>query len=55
MDECRRLGSVVPNTRYLPYVDPYMSPTPQCIVRKVPWNGPVENLDLLDFQCNSYI
>ncbi|KAH6908626.1 61 endoglucanase [Coprinopsis sp. MPI-PUGE-AT-0042] len=41
-------------TGYLPYVDPYVSPAPQRIVRKVPWNGPVQNLTLFDIQCNGY-
>lgn len=30
------------------------SPPPQRIVRKVPGNGPVENLSLIDVQCNGY-
>ncbi|TFK26972.1 glycoside hydrolase [Coprinopsis marcescibilis] len=42
------------HTGYLPYVDPYMSPTPQRIIRKVPWNGPVQNVSLIDIQCNGY-
>lgn len=37
-----------------PYVDPYMSPTPQRIFRKIPGNGPVENLALQDVQCNGW-
>ncbi|KAF8648206.1 hypothetical protein AX16_006345 [Volvariella volvacea WC 439] len=41
-------------TGYLPYQDPYMNPSPQRIVRRIPGNGPVENLALADVQCNGY-
>ncbi|KAJ3566748.1 hypothetical protein NP233_g6806 [Leucocoprinus birnbaumii] len=41
-------------TGYLPYTDPYMSPTPERIVRKIPGNGPVTDLSLIDVQCNGY-
>ncbi|KDQ18181.1 glycoside hydrolase family 61 protein [Botryobasidium botryosum FD-172 SS1] len=37
-----------------PNTDPYYNPTPQRIVRKVPGNGPVEDLSLIDVQCNGY-
>ncbi|KAF8648194.1 hypothetical protein AX16_006333 [Volvariella volvacea WC 439] len=39
-------------TGYLPYQDPYTGA--QRIVRKIPGNGPVENLALIDVQCNGY-
>ncbi|KAJ8075536.1 hypothetical protein PM082_021166 [Marasmius tenuissimus] len=41
-------------TGYLPYSDPYSNPVPQRIVRKIPGNGPVEDLSLIDVQCNGY-
>ncbi|CAA7265680.1 unnamed protein product [Cyclocybe aegerita] len=41
-------------TGYLPYQDPYMNPAPQRIVRKIPGNGPVEDLSLIDVQCNGW-
>ncbi|GLB44435.1 putative glycosyl hydrolase family 61 [Lyophyllum shimeji] len=41
-------------TGYLPYQDPYMNPAPQRIVRKIPGNGPVTDLSLIDVQCNGY-
>ncbi|KAI5834882.1 glycoside hydrolase family 61 protein [Schizophyllum commune Tattone D] len=41
-------------TGYLPYQDPYMNPTPERIVRKIPGNGPVTDLSLIDVQCNGY-
>ncbi|KAF5353534.1 hypothetical protein D9756_007837 [Leucocoprinus leucothites] len=34
---------------YLPYSDPYMSPAPQRIVRKIPGNGPVTDLSLIEY------
>lgn len=37
-----------------PNVDPYLSPTPQRIFRKIPGNGPVIDLSLIDVQCNGY-
>ncbi|KAF9270473.1 glycoside hydrolase [Marasmius fiardii PR-910] len=39
---------------YNPNTDPYTTPTPQRIVRKIPGNGPVEDLNLIDVQCNGY-
>ncbi|KAH7913630.1 glycoside hydrolase family 61 protein F [Hygrophoropsis aurantiaca] len=44
-------GSTV-YTGYLPYSDPYYSPPPERIVRKIPGNGPVQDLTLIDLQCN---
>ncbi|KXN84814.1 Polysaccharide monooxygenase Cel61a [Leucoagaricus sp. SymC.cos] len=41
-------------TGYLPYQDPYMNPVPQRIIRKIPGNGPVEDLSLIDVQCNGW-
>ncbi|PPQ99263.1 hypothetical protein CVT24_009308 [Panaeolus cyanescens] len=41
-------------TGYLPYQDPYMNPAPQRIIRKIPGNGPVEDLSLIDVQCNGW-
>jgi len=41
-------------TGYMPYQDPYATPTPQRIIRKVPGNGPVTDLSLIDVQCNGY-
>ncbi|KZT30031.1 lytic polysaccharide monooxygenase [Neolentinus lepideus HHB14362 ss-1] len=37
---------------YLPYTDPYMNPVPARIGRAIPGNGPVEDVTLLDIQCN---
>jgi len=37
-----------------PNVDPYLSPTPQRVMRKIPGNGPVTDLSLIDVQCNGY-
>ncbi|KAI0043234.1 lytic polysaccharide monooxygenase [Auriscalpium vulgare] len=39
-------------TGYLPYTDPYWNPTPQRIIRKIPGNGPVTDVTLIDLQCN---
>jgi len=39
---------------YNPYTDPYYNPAPQRIVRKVPGNGPVEDLTSIDVQCNGW-
>lgn len=33
---------------YLPFQDPYYSPPPQRIVRKIPGNGPVTDLSLIE-------
>ncbi|TRM56411.1 glycoside hydrolase family 61 protein [Schizophyllum amplum] len=41
-------------TGYLPYSDPYTTPTPERIVREIPGNGPVTDLSLIDVQCNGY-
>lgn len=41
-------------TGYLPYSDPYYNPPPQRIVRKIPGNGPIEDLSLIDVQCNGW-
>ncbi|PPQ92097.1 hypothetical protein CVT25_008263 [Psilocybe cyanescens] len=41
-------------TGYLPYTDPYYNSPPERIVRKIPGNGPVTNLSLIDVQCNGY-
>ncbi|PSR97807.1 glycosyl hydrolase family 61-domain-containing protein [Coniella lustricola] len=37
---------------YDPNTDPYTSPTPERISRKIPGNGPVENVTSIDIQCN---
>ncbi|KAK7416544.1 hypothetical protein QQX98_005148 [Neonectria punicea] len=39
---------------YNPNTDPYMSPVPERISRKIPGNGPVEDVDSIDIQCNGY-
>ncbi|KAL5499247.1 hypothetical protein ACEPAH_1765 [Sanghuangporus vaninii] len=39
-------------TGYLPYEDPYKNPVPDRIIRKIPGNGPVEDVTLIDIQCN---
>ncbi|KAI0782117.1 glycoside hydrolase family 61 protein F [Abortiporus biennis] len=41
-------------TGYLPYTDPYYNPPPERIIRKIPGNGPVTDLSLIDVQCNGY-
>ncbi|KAG8822693.1 Esterase/lipase/thioesterase [Serendipita sp. 401] len=41
-------------TGYLPYSDPYYSTPPARIIRKIPGNGPVTDLSLIDVQCNGY-
>ncbi|KAF4593596.1 Esterase/lipase/thioesterase [Pleurotus pulmonarius] len=48
-----KLGSTS-YTGYLPYSDPYYNPPIPRIVRKVPGNGPVEDLSLIDVQCNGW-
>nr|UPO25280.1 lytic polysaccharide monooxygenases [Pleurotus ostreatus] len=48
-----KLGSTS-YTGYLPYSDPYYDPPIPRIVRKVPGNGPVEDLSLIDVQCNGW-
>ncbi|KAG8682861.1 Esterase/lipase/thioesterase, partial [Ceratobasidium sp. 395] len=37
---------------FLPFSDPYYPVTPQRIVRKIPGNYPIEDLTLIDMQCN---
>jgi len=39
---------------YLPFTDPYYSPPPERIFRKIPGNGPITDLSLIDVQCNGY-
>jgi len=41
-------------TGYLPFSDPYSNPQPERIIRKIPGNGPVTNITLIDIQCNGY-
>ncbi|CAE6463629.1 unnamed protein product [Rhizoctonia solani] len=41
-------------TGYLPYSDPYTSPAPERIIRKIPGNGPVEDLTSIEIQCNGW-
>ncbi|KAF9448851.1 lytic polysaccharide monooxygenase [Macrolepiota fuliginosa MF-IS2] len=41
-------------TGYLPYTDPYYNPPPQRIIRTIPGNGPIEDLTLIDVQCNGW-
>ena len=33
---------------YLPYEDPYKNPVPDRIIRKIPGNGPVEDVSLIE-------
>ena len=40
---------------YNPNTDPYYSTPPQRIFRKIPGNGPVQDLTLSDLQCNGYL
>jgi hypothetical protein len=39
---------------YNPNIDPYLSPSVDRINRKIPGNGPVTDLSLIDVQCNGY-
>lgn len=39
---------------YQPFQDPYYSTPPQRISRKIPGNGPVEDVTSIDAQCNGY-
>lgn len=39
---------------YLPEQDPYMDPAPERVSRPIPGNGPVEDIDSIDVQCNGY-
>ncbi|CAE6500658.1 glycoside hydrolase family 61 protein [Rhizoctonia solani] len=45
-------------TGYLPYQDPYTNPAPARVIRKIPGkyrrNGPVEDVSLIDVQCNGW-
>ncbi|KAG8750783.1 Esterase/lipase/thioesterase [Serendipita sp. 396] len=41
-------------TGYLPYSDPYYSTPPPRIIRKIPGNGPITDLSLIDVQCNGW-
>ncbi|KAF6744850.1 glycoside hydrolase family 61 protein [Ephemerocybe angulata] len=47
------LGSTL-YTGYLPYNDVYVTPTPERLIRKIPGNGPIEDLTLIDLQCNGW-
>lgn len=40
---------------YNPNTDPYYNPPPSRIFRKIPGNGPVQDLTLNDLQCNGYL
>ncbi|KAJ2917496.1 hypothetical protein MD484_g2919, partial [Candolleomyces efflorescens] len=37
---------------YHPYVDPYLDPVPEKLIRKLPAISPIEDLTLIDIQCN---
>lgn len=39
---------------YNPEEDPYTDPPPERVSRAIPGNGPVEDLTLIDVQCNGY-
>ncbi|KAH7308140.1 glycoside hydrolase [Stachybotrys elegans] len=41
-------------TFYQPYSDPYINPPVPRIARSIPGNGPVENVNLVDLQCNGW-
>jgi hypothetical protein len=36
----------------LPFQDPYKTPSPDRVGRKIPDNGPVEDVTSIDIQCN---
>ncbi|TPX14105.1 uncharacterized protein E0L32_000499 [Thyridium curvatum] len=38
----------------IPYSDPYMNPAPQRVERPIPGNGPVQDVTLIDIQCNGW-
>ncbi|KAH7326791.1 beta-1,4-endoglucanase [Rhizoctonia solani] len=40
-------------TPWLPYEDPYKSPAPERVGRKIPGNGPIEDVTSMDIQCNT--
>ncbi|KAF9447377.1 lytic polysaccharide monooxygenase [Macrolepiota fuliginosa MF-IS2] len=52
VQEVVNAGTTYPG--YNPNTDPYYNPPPQRIVRKIPGNGPVTDLSLIDVQCNGY-
>ena len=39
---------------YDPNTDPYTNPPPERISRRIPGNGPVEDVSSIDVQCNGY-
>ncbi|SPN98653.1 related to cel1 protein precursor [Cephalotrichum gorgonifer] len=39
---------------YIPERDPYMNPKPERVSRAIPGNGPVQDVSLIDLQCNGY-
>jgi hypothetical protein len=39
---------------YQPYSDPYYPTPPERVSRKIPGNGPVEDVTLIDVQCNGW-
>ncbi|CAE6474782.1 unnamed protein product [Rhizoctonia solani] len=43
-------GTFIP---WLPYEDPYKSPAPERVSRKIPGNGPIEDVTSIDIQCNT--
>ncbi|CAE6397810.1 unnamed protein product [Rhizoctonia solani] len=43
-------GTFIP---WLPYEDSWKKPTPQRVSRKIPGNGPVEDVTSMDIQCNT--
>ncbi|KDQ18190.1 glycoside hydrolase family 61 protein [Botryobasidium botryosum FD-172 SS1] len=40
-------------TGYLPFNDPYENPVPQRIIRKIPGDGPITDVNSADIQCNA--
>ncbi|CAE6420012.1 unnamed protein product [Rhizoctonia solani] len=43
-------GTFIP---WLPYEDPYKNPAPERVSRKIPGNGPIEDVTSMDIQCNT--
>ncbi|CAE6355446.1 unnamed protein product [Rhizoctonia solani] len=43
-------GTFIP---WLPYEDQYKNPTPERVSRKIPGNGPIEDVTSMDIQCNT--
>ncbi|KAJ1300462.1 hypothetical protein OPQ81_005277 [Rhizoctonia solani] len=43
-------GTFIP---WLPYQDPYKNPAPERVSRKIPGNGPIEDVTSMDIQCNT--